>query len=117
MVETKVARWRRARSGTAERAISVSRAGARRARASRRRAVAERGERFVHGGPVPREVRLELRHRSRAAEAQPAGERQERRGLARYELRAALLNDLELVLDVAQEAIGRGERRREPGLH
>src|SRR5207247_1208600 len=103
MVETKVARWWRARSGAAERAISVSSAGARRTSAARRRAEAGAGRR-------------ERGRRLGAAKAKPARQREERLRVARHELGAPLLDDLQLVLDVAQEAVGGGELRGERRL-
>ncbi len=152
MVETKVARWWRARSGAAERARrpvaqqaelavgglevaepepSEAPEGALRlvelvdqegelglglAPALLLGAVEERGERAAHDRAVARAGRLELGRRLGAAKAEPARQREERVQVARHALRAPLLDDLQLVLDVAQEAVGGGERRGERRL-
>src|SRR5439155_1296743 len=72
-------------------------------------AVEERGERAAHDRAVARAGRLEFGRRLGAAKAEPARQREERVRVARHALGAPLLDDLQLVLDVAQEAVGGGE--------
>ena len=75
----------------------------------------ERGERLVHDGGVAGMRGLEARHRIATPKPEAARERGERRPVGRHAVRLPLVDDLELVLDVAQEAVRVAERRSRLG--